>query len=1106
MKHIWHSLQFRIPTVVGVSLLVVLAAVIVVFATLGRGLLERQAYREILLSAESIVAGLGNRVALAQSLANSLANLGEALPQDPDLTRKLARHVLDYEGNEGLIAGGGLWPAPYAFDPAAARRSFFWGREADGQLRYYDDYNDPGGPGYHHEEWYVPATHLTQGQAFWSRSYMDPYSYQPMVTVTVPMYRDGRLYGVSTVDLKLEGLRQLLGSATRSFGGYAFALDRNGKLLSFPDDMHTKTRGTDASGQPTEDFVHIATLAAKRPRLQPVADAIERSIQISIDSSRDVTGADPTLGRRLAEASYQIGTREAEVIAALVTRLRQGQEMIAPAPTELFIEDDPVLGEAAFAAVFDMPETGWKIVTVMPYSKAVEGVDAIYNGLIRAIVVVALVTILLSLLLVRQTLVRPITHLSGQLRAMANDTQPLHTRLRSDLKGELGALVDRFNQRTERLLSTQTELRRIQGELEERVELRTAELQHEIDKRRTAAALKEASRARMERQHEAIIALSLQAHHHGHDLAAAARQFTETCSAVLGVARASIWVLDAAGEAFVALDLYDAPAAAHSDGLELALRDYPSYFEALHHDRAVAAHDVFKDPRTMELQDYARQLGVGALLDSPFRVAGELRGVVCFEHAGGPRGWHEDEVRFAGEVADQFVHMLANVERLRSEKQIRQLAFYDPLTQLANRRLLEETMHHCVAVAQRHPGFGSLLYLDLDNFKTLNDSLGHAVGDELLTQVAKRLRDSLREEDVAARLGGDEFVVLLAPEQRSRDEAMDQALRVAEKIKEHIGQPYRLGRYDHIITTSIGITIYPDAHEQTVDLLKQADTAMYRAKAKGRNNITFYDPSMQAAAQRRLVVENELRQALRNQQFELYYQPQVDRHDAVKGVEALVRWQHHKNGITSPASFIDIAEETGLILELGAWILDEACRFAAQTRVSHVAVNISALQFRHPDFVGQIRRAIEATDIDPQRLMLEITESVVIEDVADAIVKMDELRAFGIRFALDDFGTGYSSLAYLKRLPLDQLKINNDFVRDIETDVNDAIIIETIIGMAHQLDLQVVAEGVETPSQLAWLIAKDCSLFQGYHFSRPLPHDAALDYLAQAALRSGTAG
>jgi diguanylate cyclase (GGDEF)-like protein len=1087
--------------VVGLSLLAILAAVIVVFATLGRGLLEQQAYREMLLSGENIVASLGNRTALAQSLANALANLGEAMPSDPQLTRRLASQVLDYEGNEDLIAGGGLWPAPFAFDPATERRSFFWGRAADGTLRYYDDYNQPEGPGYHHEEWYVPATHLQEGQAFWSRSYTDPYSYQPMVTVTVPMFREQRFHGVSTVDLKLEGLNELLQAATAAYGGYAFALDRNGKLLSFPDLRRAKIYGTDAKGRRTEEFVDVHTLAADTPRLQPIADAITQRIERTMADARAEPGYDPDLARQLDAASYQIAPREAEVIAALLSGRQDSDADHAHPPSELFIDDDPILGEAAFAAVFDMPATGWKIVTVMPYSKAVEAVDAIYNGLVQAIVGVSLVAILLSLVLVRETLIRPIVRLSNQLHGMGDEGQHTDTPLHTDIKGELGILVAHFNQRTQRLMKAQAELRRTQAELEQRVEQRTLDLQREIDKGRSAAAVKEAARARMDRQHGALVKLSLQAHQHRHDLVAAAREFTTTCAGVLGAARVSIWLMDDTEQAFVAIDLYDLLSASHQDGLRLPLADYPAYFEALRYDRALAVADIFRDEHTVDLHDYARQLGISSLLDSPFRVAGELRGVICFEHMGKPRRWHEDEIRFAGEVADQFVHVLANAERLHSERQIRQLAFYDPLTELANRRLLEETMEHCVAVARRHGGFGSLLYLDLDNFKTLNDSLGHAVGDELLTEVARRLRDNLRDEDVAARLGGDEFVVLLAPEQQSREQAMEQALNVANKICQQVRQPYRLQRCEHIITTSIGVTIYPDVEDQAADLLKQADAAMYRAKAAGRNSIAFYDPSMQEAAQQRLLVENELRQAIEHGHFVLHYQPQVDRTERVIGVEALVRWQHPERGLIGPDRFIDVAEETGLILELGSWILGEACRFAASSGLDHVAVNISAVQFRHPGFIQMVEQALDDSGASARRVMLEITESVVIDDVEDTVLKMNALRELGIRFAMDDFGTGYSSLAYLKRLPLDQLKINNDFVRDIETDINDAVIIETIIAMARQLGLQVVAEGVETASQLALLTTKGCGLFQGYHFSRPLPADALADYLAASRPR-----
>ncbi len=307
MKSFWSSLQFRIPTVFIVSFLLILVAVFGVFSTVGKRLLEKQAYKEVILAGENIVSELGTRVALAESLATALANTGEVLAPDDSATRQLVRHVLDYEGTESFIAGGGLWPAPYRYDPNIERRSFFWGRDSEGQLRYYDDYNNPQGPGYHHEEWYVPAKHLGEGEAFWSRSYMDPYSYQPMVTVTVPMYRDGQFYGVSTVDLKLEGLQAFLAEATKSFGGYAFAVDRNGKFLSFPDEARTKRYGEDAHGARTEDFVHVMELAEKSPRFRPLARAIQDTIDHTISVASALPAFDDGLAPTIAQDSYQIG-------------------------------------------------------------------------------------------------------------------------------------------------------------------------------------------------------------------------------------------------------------------------------------------------------------------------------------------------------------------------------------------------------------------------------------------------------------------------------------------------------------------------------------------------------------------------------------------------------------------------------------------------------------------------------------------------------------------------------------------------------------------------------------------------------------------------------
>jgi diguanylate cyclase (GGDEF)-like protein len=482
------------------------------------------------------------------------------------------------------------------------------------------------------------------------------------------------------------------------------------------------------------------------------------------------------------------------------------------------------------------------------------------------------------------------------------------------------------------------------------------------------------------------------------------------------------------------------------------------------------------------------------LLDSPIRVGGKLRGLVCFEHTGEKREWHDDEIRFSGEIADQFLQVLTNAERIKSEEHIRRLAFYDPLTGLPNRRLLLEGIQHELEVVRRQRLYGSLLFLDLDNFKTLNDSLGHHVGDELLVQLAERLRSGLRKEDTAARLGGDEFVVLITGEYASREMAIRQALNVASKIQTAIGGNYQLHGYEHTITTSIGITLFPEDHETAADVLKQADTAMYRAKEEGRNTIAFYNPEMQKAADRRLSLEKELRASIAEKRFEIFFQPQLDSDGQLTGAEALVRWLHPDKGLVLPADFIPVAEETGLILELGEWILKETCACIKGCSVSHVAVNISPRQFRQANFVDKVVGILQETGANPRELMIELTEGIVIENIDDTIDKMNALKRMGIRIAIDDFGTGYSSLAYLKQLPLDQLKINDKFVRDIETDPSDAVIVETIISMARHLGLSVVAEGVETADQFAFLEDKGCHLFQGFYFSRPLSRNDFREY------------
>jgi diguanylate cyclase (GGDEF)-like protein/PAS domain S-box-containing protein len=432
-------------------------------------------------------------------------------------------------------------------------------------------------------------------------------------------------------------------------------------------------------------------------------------------------------------------------------------------------------------------------------------------------------------------------------------------------------------------------------------------------------------------------------------------------------------------------------------------------------------------------------------------------------------------------------------QRKQSEEEIHQLAFYDPLTRLPNRRLLLDRLYQSMAVSMRSNRHGALLILDLDHFKTINDTLGHAMGDRLLIEVAHRLRTSVREGDTVARLGGDEFVVLLEGLSSHPEEAATQAELAGEKIRVDLGRTYTMNNLEHHSTPSIGISLFRGHTEDVENLLKHADVALYQAKSAGRNAIRFFDPNMQAALEKRASMEADLRHALSKRQFQLHFQIQVDSQTRPVGAEVLLRWEHPDRGMVFPDQFIPLAEETGLIVPIGLWVLEVACaqlkawQDDALTRDLTLAVNVSARQFRQADFVAQVQRVLLECGAKPSLLKLELTESVVLENVDDTIEKMQALKLLGVEFSMDDFGTGHSSLSYLKRLPLDQIKIDRSFVRDIATDPNDAAIVNTIIAMTRTLCLNVIAEGVETEAQREFLDRHGCHVFQGYLFSEPVP-------------------
>ena len=431
-------------------------------------------------------------------------------------------------------------------------------------------------------------------------------------------------------------------------------------------------------------------------------------------------------------------------------------------------------------------------------------------------------------------------------------------------------------------------------------------------------------------------------------------------------------------------------------------------------------------------------------------------------------------------------------ERKAAEEKIQQLAFHDSLTCLPNRLLLLDRLQHALASNARSGRGGALLFIDLDNFKTLNDTLGHVMGDLLLQRVAERLVSCVREGDTVARFGGDEFVVMLEDLSDQIFQAAEQTEEIGEKILAALNQPYQLAAHEFRSSASIGAAVFNEGTHAAEELLQQADIAMYQAKRAGRNALRFFDPQMQESINIRIALENDLYKAIEKNQLRLYYQVQVDSSFRPLGVEAMIRWDHPERGLVLPAQFISLAEESGHILPIGLWVLDTGCaqlkawECDEATRELVLAINVSARQFHQPEFAHQVRAAVQKHAVNPNLLKLELTESMLLEDTEDTIATMNALKATGIQLSLDDFGTGYSSLQYLKLLPLDQIKIDQSFVRDITTDPDDAAIVQAIIAMTAALGLDVIAEGVETEAQLEFLKSRNCHAYQGYLFGEPV--------------------
>jgi len=978
------SLRAKLMLGLLLVLAAMLAAVLLVLYARGYELLMARERELAKRSAAELASEMNRELAVAEGLAGALGKLGEELPRDETLWMSLLPAVIDLDGRDSLIAGGGVWPEPYTFSADRERRSFFWGREPDGTLKYFDDYNTPTGPGYHEEEWYVPSRHQAAGRCYWSRSYKDPYSGEPMVTCTVALRPGDVFTGVATIDLKLSGLQAFLSMEAREFHGYAFALDRNGVLVTPP--VAPDAGVSIILPEPTDS---LAEFAAAWPVFAPMSDWLAEPLRVRPDPETFATAAD-------------IDARTDNIDAPEAIRI--AQQLRAPIGHPPFIRQttfahDPLLDEEVMVTHLVQPGSNWQLVLVQPERLVRDSVYTIMRRVGWALVIAIVGVMILAGWMLRATLVGPIQKLAEQLSQANAPDHGQHVSV--DRTDEIGQLAGQINQYADRIT--------VNAE--------------------AAEAAAEQFRAVGELAHDALIQV-------------------DDAGVVVGANRASTSIFGfTEGE-----------------------------FEHMPLSRLMAW-----DPRAEFQSGHAPDIGS--------RAASQVRQLTAVRRDGTVFPAEVSVSYWRGPKFGRYNVQVRDVtERLRSEEQVRMLATHDVLTGLPNRALFRDRLVRAVERCQMDRRLMALLFLDLDHFKLANDSLGHEAGDQLLRAVAERLLHCVQRGDTVARLGGDEFAMLLP---NLDDPAM--AAIVAARAIEDLARPFDIQGQQVQIGASIGIALCPIDDENADELLRKVDLAMYHAKAEGRNTWRFFTKALHAALIERKTQLDELTTAVRTGAFELHYQPVVMTDTGkLHGFEALLRWRHPTAGLIMPDRFIPLAEQSGLIVPIGDWVISRACADIAAWQKQHgrtvkLAINLSLAQFRDRELIDRLERALEKHGLDAGQVELELTETVLMHDHAHAVEIMQRLRALGLGLAVDDFGTGYSSLAYLKRFPVQKLKIDKSFVLGLSASEDSAAICRSVIALGHNLGLAIVAEGVENELDLAFLRAFRCEFAQGFLFSEAKP-------------------